>query len=80
MTLQVRYFAAAKAAVGVAEETLDGASDLGELVGTVTARVPSAAGILRRCSFLVDGQTTTELSTSLLGASRVDVLPPFAGG
>jgi len=37
------------------------------------------ADIVARCTFLVDG-TRSDPSTLLAGASRVDVLPPFAGG
>ena len=39
----------------------------------------SFAEVLERCTFLVDGASATE-DAVLADASRVDVLPPFAGG
>ncbi len=80
--MRVRYFAAAKAAMEVAEEELDIAEvpDLAALVARGVARHPGAAAVLPRCSFLVDGRTTTALSTPLPSAGLVDVMPPFAGG
>ena len=39
----------------------------------------SFAEVLERCTFLVDGASASE-DAVLSGASRVDVLPPFAGG
>lgn len=79
----LRYFAAARAAAGVAEEPI-GASTLADALeqagGARDARFRAVLGV---CSFLVDGQpvgsrdhTTVELSA----ASVVDCLPPFAGG
>ncbi len=35
--------------------------------------------VLERCTFLVDGKNA-ERAATLEGATRVDVLPPFAGG
>ena len=54
----VRYWAAAKHAAGVAEETLDAAT-LAEAVAEAVARRPAAAdfrAVLARSSFLVDGE------------------------
>lgn len=78
--LQVRYFAAAKAAMGAGEERIGPLPDLATLITDATRRVPAAAGVLARCSFLVDGVATTDPDTPLRPGARVDVLPPFAGG
>lgn len=78
--LRVRYFAAAKAAMGTEQETLESLPDLAALVTDATERVPAAAKVLSRCSFLVDGVATTDRATRLQPGARVDVLPPFAGG
>lgn len=78
--VDVRYFAAAKAAMGTGEERRGPLPDLAALVADATARVPAAASVLARCSFLVDGVATTDLATPLPPGALVDVLPPFAGG
>ncbi|WP_448853503.1 MoaD/ThiS family protein [Corynebacterium frankenforstense] len=85
-TIEVHYFAAARAAAGTALERVEAPGTLSELVarlaaahsGTTEAGM-SLASVLERCSFLVDG-ARSELSASLDDAARVDVLPPFAGG
>lgn len=84
----VRYWAAAKDAAGVAEETFDGPFDsFGHLLQSV--RAAHKAGekdlprVLLRCSFLVDGQpvgTRPHDAVPLADGSVVEVLPPFAGG
>lgn len=78
-TTLVRYFAAAKAALGTPEERVDPAvcPDIAALI----ARAPaSARAVLERCSFLVDGISTTDAAVRLPPGGTVDVLPPFAGG
>jgi molybdopterin converting factor small subunit len=76
----VRYFAAARAAVGAATETVD-AGSVKELVTLLEARHGERlTRILSACSFLVDGLACHEPSTELSAMSTVDVLPPFAGG
>ncbi|GAA4406278.1 MoaD/ThiS family protein [Tsukamurella soli] len=77
----IRYFAAARAATGVAEQTLD--VPAGATVATVAellaARHPALAPILPRCSYLVDEIAVRDPSARVSGAT-LDVLPPFAGG
>jgi molybdopterin converting factor small subunit len=76
----VRYFAGARAAVGVDTESRQ-AGSLGELVGQlVDAHGERLERVLTACSFLVDGTTTRDRSLLLAPGSVVDVLPPFAGG
>ena len=83
--VDVHYFAAARAAAGRAQDTAEAAT-LGELLNVLRDRHTgsteagmSFAQVLERCTFLVDGASATE-DAVLSGASRVDVLPPFAGG
>ena len=76
----VRYFAGARAAVGVDTETR-AAGTLDDLVGQlVDAHGERLERVLAACSFLVDGITTRDRALELAPGSVVDVLPPFAGG
>jgi molybdopterin converting factor small subunit len=76
----VRYFAGARAATGVAAEEIAAASLKG-LVEVLELRYGERlTRILGACSFLVDGLSCREPTTTLAEASTVDVLPPFAGG
>ncbi len=77
----IRYFAAARAAAGVSEETVpvpDGATvaDVAELLA---ARHPGLERVLTRCSFLQDEVAVRDVAVPATGA-MLDVLPPFAGG
>jgi len=73
----VRYWAGARRAAGVAEESVE-ADSVAELRAVLAAR-PELARISAVASFLVDGQQAGEQSPLPAGA-EVDVLPPFAGG
>lgn len=75
----VRYFAAAKAAIGMPEESVD-VREITDIAALIARAPESARPVLERCSFLVDGTSTTDLTTPLAGARLVDALPPFAGG
>ncbi|MDM7890648.1 MoaD/ThiS family protein [Curtobacterium caseinilyticum] len=76
----MRFFAAARAAVGHDEVTVDGPT-LDDALRSVTAADPARwTALQERCSYLVDGVTTRDRSTSLDGVGTVDVMPPFAGG
>ncbi|MDT0305538.1 MoaD/ThiS family protein [Streptomyces sp. DSM 44917] len=81
----IRYWAAAKAAAGTAEEAY-AAATLGDALREATARhaaQPEFALVLRRCSFLVDGEQVGARghdSVALSEGGTVEVLPPFAGG
>ncbi|WP_308128095.1 MoaD/ThiS family protein [Modestobacter italicus] len=79
-TVTVRYFAGARAAVGVDTETR-AAGTLEELVGQlVDAHGERFERVLTACSFLVDGTSTRDRALVLAPGAVVDVLPPFAGG
>lgn len=81
----IRYWAAAKAAAGTAEETYDAAT-LAEALDAARARHadrPEFGPVLRRCSFLVNGTqagTRSHAEITLTEGGTVEVLPPFAGG
>ena len=82
----VRYWAAAKAAVGAPEESYAAPGTLALLLDAVRGRhaaSPRVAEVLQRCSYLVDevspGRRAPE-DVAVPGGAVVDVLPPFAGG
>jgi molybdopterin synthase sulfur carrier subunit len=79
MQVQVRYFAAAKAATGIAAETRelpDGAT-IGGFLDDLGSTSPA---VFARCSFIVNGAATTDRALVLENGDLLDVLPPFAGG
>ncbi|MFC7848620.1 MoaD/ThiS family protein [Arthrobacter sp. NPDC057388] len=88
--MNVRYFAAARAAAGVDEERfeLPAGSTVDSLLGAVLgverpkppAGTPSLERILARSSFLLNEVAVRDRSTVLADGDVVDVLPPFAGG
>jgi molybdopterin synthase sulfur carrier subunit len=82
MKVNVRYFAAARAAAGFDDEIIGVApgTTVGELVRSLGERDPELAKVLSRCSYLCDGIAVRDLELMLRDAQTVDVLPPFAGG
>jgi molybdopterin converting factor small subunit len=79
--ITVRYFAGARAAAGVAQETVPAGTSLADLVTSLGERHGARLGVvLRSASFLVDGVTCRDRDRVLPEATVVDVLPPFAGG
>lgn len=82
-TVRVRYFAGARAAAGVNEETvqLRTGARVADLVDDLAGRHGDAlTRVLTACSFLLDGVAVRDTSIPLPDGSGVDVLPPFAGG
>ncbi len=80
----IRFFAGARAAVGIAETAVS-ESTLGEALDGIGSRVDIAdearwQELAPRCSYLVDGVTTRDRTTPLADVALVDVMPPFAGG
>lgn len=75
----VRYFAAAAEVAGREQELLPAVASVGQLKSVLVERYGDAmARVLASGSFLVDGVVSRQDSRSL--GTRVDVLPPFAGG
>jgi molybdopterin synthase sulfur carrier subunit len=90
-TVTLRYWAAAKQAAGVAEETISAETLAAALEVALSARERDAApgagadlrAVLARSSFLVDGTPVggrAPETVALREAAVVEVLPPFAGG
>lgn len=86
--LAVRYFAAARAAAGVEQDSVEVAGPLDrvgltevlvELHPVAPAGELPLARVLPQCSLLVDG-VVLEDGEVVMPGTRVDVLPPFAGG
>ncbi|MFZ5847251.1 MAG: MoaD/ThiS family protein [Actinomycetota bacterium] len=82
----VRYWAGAKAAAGVSEESFAAPSTLAELLDEVVlahADRPRLKDVVSVCSVLVGDRpvgTTDPASVVLRPGDTVELLPPFAGG
>jgi molybdopterin converting factor small subunit len=88
--MNVRYFAAARAAAGVDEERYD--LSAGDTLATLLeailaverpeppAGTPPLPRILSRSSFLLNEVAVRDRNAALKPDDVVDVLPPFAGG
>ena len=77
-TVEVHLFAAARAAVGTSQLSVPAAL-LSVILDGIEAAHPAFAGVRPRCSYLVDG-TAVHDDVAVTAGSRLDVLPPFAGG
>jgi hypothetical protein len=79
----LRYWAAARAAAGVAEEKYDAATLAEALAAARTSHGDDLARVLDRCSYVVDDAPVggrAHDSVVLTDGGFVEVLPPFAGG
>ena len=76
----VRLFAGAAEAFGSGETELEDVPDLAALVNELSSDDGEIRRVLGKCSFFVDGEHQRDLKTALADGSRVDLLPPFAGG
>lgn len=75
----VRYFASAAEAAGRDEQLVPAVATVGELREMLVHQYGDAmARVLASGSFLVDGVVSRDDSRAV--GTRVDVLPPFAGG
>lgn len=80
-TVTVRYFAAAAEAAAAEEELLElpSSADLGALKQLLVQRYGEPMRrVVASGSFLIDRVVRSDDATPL--SSRIDVLPPFAGG
>ncbi|GAB2816233.1 MoaD/ThiS family protein [Actinocorallia aurea] len=79
----IRYWAAAKAAAGVAEEPYAAENVAQALENACAGRDAAFRDVLRRSSFLIDGAPVgvrPHASVGLPEGGVLEVLPPFAGG
>lgn len=76
----VRYYAAARAAAGVTEESARAATVSALRTELVARHSPRFAAVWDACSLLIDGRAGTEKDRRLTAGAVVEVLPPFAGG
>jgi molybdopterin synthase sulfur carrier subunit len=79
----IRYWAAAKAAAGVAEEPCRAETLAEALENASTARGEEFRRVLARSSFLINGEpvgTRAHDGVTLPEGAVIEVLPPFAGG
>jgi molybdopterin synthase sulfur carrier subunit len=77
--VEVRFFAAARAATKIEQIKVDSAT-LQEILATCIATYPELERVIPQCSFLIDGTVNHDPSLIIKGGSQVDVLPKFAGG
>jgi molybdopterin synthase sulfur carrier subunit len=82
-TVTVRFWAAARAAAGVGEESYP-AGTLAEVMAAVSSRHGERlAAVLGCSSFLVDGEPVgrrAHADVTVPAGGVLEVLPPFAGG
>ncbi|MHA7294658.1 MoaD/ThiS family protein [Arthrobacter sp. HLT1-21] len=85
----VRYFGAAQAAAGMAEERLDlGPASLDAVLEHITVRYPlpvrvggpAMPEVIARSSFLLNEVAARDRNRVLVVGDVLDILPPFAGG
>jgi molybdopterin synthase sulfur carrier subunit len=85
----IRYFGAAQAATGVAEERLDlGPASVDGVLQELIRRhpadgspgAPSLERVIGRSSFLLNEVAVRDRSRQVTADDVLDVLPPFAGG
>lgn len=83
MSATIRYWAAARAASGVAEEQTSAATLAEALLLARSVRDDRFGQVLGVCSYVVDGSpvgSRDHADVPLAAGALVDVLPPFAGG
>jgi molybdopterin converting factor small subunit len=79
--VEVHLFAAARAAAGTGLLRVPSGS-LGEVLDAAVGAAPGLAAVLPRCSYLLDETAVRRVDRDAVvpPGSRLDVLPPFAGG
>ncbi|MSO43127.1 MAG: hypothetical protein EXQ76_02710 [Candidatus Planktophila sp.] len=77
--VEVRFFAAARAAAGVDQAHFSSAP-LALILAEACRDKPVLAHIISQCSFLLDSVAVHDQSILVKDGSVIDVLPRFAGG
>lgn len=75
----IRFFAAAKAATGVASMEVT-ANQVGQALDQAKTTFPQLTEVLNKCSYLLNEVSCQDLTAKLGDGDTLDVLPPFAGG
>ncbi|MEO6018918.1 MAG: MoaD/ThiS family protein [Knoellia sp.] len=75
----LRYWAGARAAAGVAEETFEAGPRVGDVLDAAVAAHPDLSDVVAVCSVLVDGRSV-QRDAEVSPDTVIEVLPPFAGG
>ncbi|WP_211254690.1 MoaD/ThiS family protein [Knoellia aerolata] len=75
----LRYWAGARAAAGVSEETLVAGPLVGDVLDGAVEAHPALREVVAVCSVLVDGRSVGR-DVEVPEGTVVEVLPPFAGG
>jgi molybdopterin synthase sulfur carrier subunit len=78
--VEVHLFAAARAAAGGINVVRVPSGSLGEVLAAAAREAPGLGEVLPRCSVLIDGVAGHGDDQEVPAGTRVDVLPPFAGG
>jgi sulfur-carrier protein len=84
-TVTMRYWAAAKHAAGIAEESVDAAT-LAEALDAARQRHsdnPRFSDVLALSSFIIDAKPAGRRANDVIvleDQATIEVLPPFAGG
>jgi len=81
MEIRVLYFAAAREAVGLADETLEvrAGVDVEEVTRLLAERHPRAGRVLARCRLAVD-RRLAKPSDPVPAGAEVALIPPVSGG
>lgn len=77
--VEVRYFAAARAAAGV-DNAYFKPAPLTSIIAAACNNNPALAHVISQCSFLIDSVVAHNENIQVKSGSVVDVLPRFAGG
>jgi molybdopterin converting factor small subunit len=83
LTVEVRYFAGARAAAGLGAENVElpPGSTVDDVLAAITTRHGGPlARVLQASSLLLDEIAVRDRSIALPAGAVLDVLPPFAGG
>ena len=83
--ITIRYWAAAKEAAGLPEESVEADTLADALNAVVVSRAPDSRlrEVMARSSFLVDATRVNRAAADVItlrDGSVIEVLPPFAGG
>ncbi len=79
MDIEIRYFAAARAAAGENCVRVNPGT-LSAILAELGRSNPALAHVIAQCSFLVDSVAANDIDMPVNAGSVIDVLPRFAGG